>query len=59
MKIVIKEVCYNCRYLDVSLPKGRAYKCFTRDCPVRNMSRDEIDKLIISRKQTKKVRHHG
>ena len=46
----IKDSCYKCAYMDKSLPKGRAYKCFTKTCPVNNLSRVELDNLLKTNK---------
>jgi hypothetical protein len=42
----IKKVCYSCAYFDISLPKGKAYKCFTDLCPVRVLGSTKVAKLL-------------
>lgn len=50
----IKEVCYGCAYFDTTLPKGRAYKCYTSNCPARNLSEEDIKQLLRKRKTLNK-----
>ena len=47
----ITESCYRCAYFDKSLPKGKAYKCYTNSCPVRHLDRKKLDKLLTEHKK--------
>ena len=50
----IKEVCYSCAYFDTSLPKGKAYKCFTDSCPVRKLGSAKVSALLRAHKKENK-----
>ncbi len=50
----IKEVCYSCAYFDTSLPKGKAYKCFTDSCPVRKLGSAKVNALLRAYKKENK-----
>ena len=54
--MIIKKECYQCGYLDTSLPLERRYKCFTKACPVNNLSRTELDSLLTQHKNKKKYK---
>ena len=50
----IKAVCYTCAYFDTSLPPGKAYKCFTNDCPVKKLGSAKISTLLREHKKNNK-----
>lgn len=50
----IKKVCYECTNFDTTLPKGKAYKCFTDEYPVKKLGSAKISALLREHKKNNK-----